>query len=286
MEILRNPLLVAFERVCELGTTHAAARELRITQTGVTQRIKSLERELGMTLFLRSRRGMRATEEGRALLQLCRASRELEGQFQSQVEGAARREISLTLAGPTSAISTRIADSVLPLYGRHPFLRLHLRSDDHSDLIAAIRRGEADLAVVPPSQVPQEMDSKMLRPDRYLLVASAKWKGRRLAEILERERVIDFYESDRTTARYLEHFDLGRPALERVFVNENEALARFFAAGAGFGTLTESVAAPFLESGALLALNKGQALEDPLALAWYPRPRKMPYFEDLVKAIR
>ena len=63
MTILRNPLLVAFERVCELGTTHAAARDLHLTQTGVTQRIKALERDLGLTLFLRSRRGMQATGE-------------------------------------------------------------------------------------------------------------------------------------------------------------------------------------------------------------------------------
>ena len=36
--------------------------------TGVTQRIRSLERELGVTLFVRSRKGMRATAEGEALV--------------------------------------------------------------------------------------------------------------------------------------------------------------------------------------------------------------------------
>jgi LysR family transcriptional regulator (chromosome initiation inhibitor) len=286
MTILRNALLVAFERVCALGTTHAAARELKLTQTGVTQRIKSLERELGLTLFLRSRRGMQVTEEGRALLQLCRAGRELEGQFLSQVSGSGRRDVSLTLAGPTSALSTRVATAVVPVYQRNPFLRLHLLCDDHSDLIASLRRGEADLAVVAPALVPLEMDSKLLKPDRYLLVACPKWKGRRLQDIVEQERVIDFYESDRTTARYLTEFSLGRPARERIFVNENEALVRLFAAGVGFGTLTESVARPHLESGSLIALNKGQALEDALALAWFPRPRKMAYFEDLVRAVR
>ncbi|MGZ3736796.1 MAG: LysR family transcriptional regulator, partial [Bdellovibrionota bacterium] len=270
MMILRNPLLQAFESVSELGTTHAAAKALSITQTGITQRIKTLERELGITLFLRSRRGMQTTEEGMALLQLCRASRELEGQFQSQVEGRGRREVELTLAGPTSALSSRIAENVLPVYLKHPYLRLHLRADDHSDLFAKIRRGEADIAIVPPAEVPHEMDSKLLRPDRYLLVAGAAWKGRRLPEILAEERAIDFYESDRTTARYLAHFSLEKPprGRERLFVNENEALIRLFAAGVGYGTLTESVAKPHLESGALITLNKGQAMEDPLALAW------------------
>lgn len=286
METLRSPLLIAFESVARLGTTHAAAKELHLTQTGITQRIKALEEGLSLTLFLRSRRGMSLTQEGQALLQFCRGSRELEGQFASQVEGGKRQDVSLTLAGPTSAISTRIAANVEPLYAQFPFLRLHLQSDDHSDLIEKVRRGEADLAVVPPSQVPNEMDSKMLRPDRYLLVGSPKWKGRKLAEILEAERIIDFYESDPTTRRYLAEHGLEAGArADRLFVNENQALIRFFQAGIGYGTLTESVAEPYLKDGSLLPLHKG-TMGDPLALAWYPRPRKMPYFEELLRAVK
>jgi LysR family transcriptional regulator (chromosome initiation inhibitor) len=287
MLILRNPQLLAFEAVARLGTTHAAAKELRLTQTGVTQRIKALEEGLSFTLFLRSRRGMSLTQEGQALLQFCRGSRELEGLFQSQVEGATRQEVSLTLIGPTSAISTRIAENVEGLYARFPFLRLHLQSDDHSDLIEKVRRGEADLAVVPPSLVPNEMDSKMLRPDRYLLVGSAAWKGRKLAEILQAERIIDFYESDRTTRNYLAEHKLEKGARkDRLYVNENPALIRLFQAGVGYGTLTESVAQPYLAEGSLIPLHRGHFMADPLALAWYPRPRKMPYFEELVRAVK
>lgn len=287
MEILRNPFLSAFEAVARLGTTHAAAKELRLTQTGITQRIKNLEKGLSLTLFLRSRRGMALTQEGQALLQLCRGTRELEGLFHSQVEGAGRQEVALTLVGPTSAISTRIAENVQGLYTKFPFLRLHLESDDHGDLIERVRRGEADLCVVPPSQVPNEMDSKLLKADRYFLVGPSTWKGRKLAEILEAERIIDFYETDHTTLAYLAQQGLGKDARhDRLFVNENQALIRFFQAGVGYGTLTESVAEPFLRNGSLISLHKGHALEHPLALAWYPRPRKMPYFEELVKAVK
>ena len=287
METLRSPLLIAFESVARLGTTHAAAKELRLTQTGITQRIKALEEGLSLTLFLRSRRGMSLTQEGQALLQFCRGSRELEGQFQAQVEGETRQDVSLTLAGPTSAISTRIAENVEPLYARFPFLRLHLRSDDHGDLIEQVRRGEADLAVVPPGQVPNEMDSKMLKPDRYLLVGSPKWKSRKLSEILRSERIIDFYESDPTTLRYLAGHGLEKDArTDRLYVNENQALIRLFQAGVGYGTLTESVAEPHLKEGSLIPLHKGHAFSDPLALAWYPRPRKMPYFEELLLAVK
>ena len=285
MLILRNPLLDSFEAIARLGTAHAAAAELKVTQTAITQRIKALEAGLSMTLFLRSRRGMALTDEGKALLQFCSGSRELEGQFFSLIEGKERNEVSLRIVGPTSAISTRVAENIEPLYAKYPFLKLHLQSDDHANRIEMIRRGEADFAIVPPEQVPNEMDSKVLKPDRYILVASHRWKGRKLSDILETERIIDFYESDETTFKYLKHFGLATKR-ERLFINENEALIRMFIGGIGFGTLTESVAGPYLNSGKLVALNREQTIEDSLALVWYPRPRKMEYFEAVIKMMK
>jgi LysR family transcriptional regulator (chromosome initiation inhibitor) len=285
MLILRNPLLDSFESIARLGTAHAAAAELGVTQTAITQRIKALESGLSLTLFLRSRRGMSLTEEGQALLRLFQESRALEGHFLSTVGGENRADISIRIVGPTSAISTRIAENVESIYFQFPFLRLHLQSEDHANRIEMIRRGEADFAIVSPGDVPNEMDSKMLKPDRYLLVASPKWKGRRLQDILKSERIIDFYESDDTSKRYLNSFEL-EPSRERIFINENEALIRMLIAGVGYGTLTESLAAPYLMQEKLIALNRSQSLEDPLALAWYPRPKKMAYFEAVLKAIR
>ena len=150
-----------------------------------------------------------------------------------------------------------------------------------------IRRGEADLAIVPPSQVPNEMDSKVLKPDKYFLVATNSWKNRDLKEILQNERMIDFYESDSTTLNYLKKFNLEKHVCKsRLFVNENEALIRYFMLGVGFGTLTETVAKPFLENETLIRLNKAQSVEDPLALVWYPRPKRQPHFDELIKSIK
>lgn len=282
-----NQGLQAFKAIVESGTVHSAAESIGLTQTAVTQRLKGLEKELGLTLFLRSRRGMSLTAEGQALLQYCRATEELEGAFMSRVSGKSRDEVTVTIVGPTSAISTRVTDNCRELYAKYSHLRLHLTSDDHSNRIDLIRRGEADLAIVSPEHVPNEMDSKLLRPDRYLLVASPKWKGRKLQDIVENERIIDFYEIDPTTRNYLKRYDLiSHVKRERLYVNENEALIKLFSHGVGYGTLTESVARPHLESSEIFALNKGQAMEDPLALVWYPRTQKSDYFEDLIRSIK
>lgn len=287
MVVLKNPLLIAFEKVVELKTVHAAANELRLTQAALTKRIRLLETELGVTVFLRSRKGMTLTEEGKALYQYCKTTEVAEGQLIAQFKGQNRLEVDLTLAGPTSAISSRINKDCLNLYSKYPYLKLHLRSEDNANLIEMLKQGLIDLVVVAPHLVPNELDSKMLKPDRYLLVACAKWQGRQLREIIETERIIDFYERDATTLNYLNKFglkDIKRP--DRLYVNENEALIRMFSAGIGYGTLTEDIAKPYLDNGDLIKLNRGQVFEDPLALAWYPRHQKVDYFHELIRSIK
>ena len=113
-----------------------------------------------------------------------------------------------------------------------------------------------------------------------------RWKGRRLADLLREERVIDFHAGDRTTLRLLEQLGAGPPGRPRLFVNQNELLIRFLSEGLGFGTLTEEIAAPHLAAGRLVPLGPRTALLDPLALIWYPRPEMPRTFRALVKVLR
>jgi LysR family transcriptional regulator (chromosome initiation inhibitor) len=287
MRMVQNPTLSAFHAVAQTGSVHAAAGELGLTQTAVTKRIQVLENELSLTLFIRSRRGMSLTEDGVALLRHCRAVVELEGRFISQVSGESRVENSITIVGPTSVISTRVTESCAPIYKKFPHLRLHLKSDDYSNGVDLVRRGEADFAITSTQSIPNEMEGKILKPDRFLLLASAEWKGRKLQDILENERIIDFGETDSITTNYLKKFDLlSLVKKSRLFVNENEALIHLFCKGIGFGVLTETVARPHLESGKLTVLNRGQTLEEPIALIWYPRSKSPDYFQEIIKSIR
>jgi len=270
------------------GTVHGAAGELHLTQTGVTQRIRSIEKELGTTLFLRSRKGMKLTQEGEALLRYCKGAEDLEGQVLSQIVGAGdEKPIYVTVVGPTSVVTARVIDQCADLYTQWPNLYLNFTISDSIDRLAQVRSGHASIAIVPPEQVPNEMDSKTIKPDKYILVGSPQWRGRRMADILQKERVIDFDESDPTTLNYLKKFDLisllGRP---RLFVNNNEAIIKLFCCGAGFGTLTQEIAKSHLESGDLIALNGGAVMEDSLALAWYPRPEMPNYFKAIIGSIR
>src|SRR5690606_11512783 len=60
--------LRAFEAAARLGSFAAAARELRVTASAVSQHVLSLERYLGTRLFKRLPRGLVLTALGRTYL--------------------------------------------------------------------------------------------------------------------------------------------------------------------------------------------------------------------------
>lgn len=59
--------LRAFEAAARLSGFSPAARELNVTHAAVSQQVRALEAELGLSLIIRSGRGLELTADGRAL---------------------------------------------------------------------------------------------------------------------------------------------------------------------------------------------------------------------------
>lgn len=280
--------LQTFLTVFEKCSVSRAASELRVGQTAVTQRIRALETEMGVSLFTRSRQGMRLTSEGQALLKYCLRAKELEGQTLSELKSSgSATHVELRIAGPTSYISGRAIPNCKRVLQNWPHLNLHFTIDDRENRLELLKQGLADIAVLYPHQVPLELDSKLIKPDEYLLLGHPSWKGRDLKDILQSERLFAFHASDHTSLNYLRSFDLLRYLKRpRLFVNENLALCTLMKYGIGFGLLAKEIAEPILENDELIKLNQGRVLKDALALAWYPRPQMPPYFEEILKSLK
>jgi DNA-binding transcriptional LysR family regulator len=287
MMIAHNQL-PTFMAVAELLNLSAAARRLGITQTGATQRIKALEQSFGATLFIRSRSGMRLTEEGRLLLRYCTAVSNLEGQFLSGIKGAAQtREVELCIVGPMSLLAGRVVPRYHEIARKWPHLNLRFVIDSNANRLNQLKRGTCDLAFIFPHEVGLELDSKIVRPVEYLLVAAAQWKNRSLKDILETERLMAYHPSDTTGIDYLRAFSLlERFKRTRFCVSENITLIRLIEFGHGFGVLPKEIAEPLIRENKLVALNQGRSHKIPFALAWYPRKEMPDYFRELVRVIR
>jgi len=285
--LIAHAQLPTFVAVAELLNLSAAAKKLGITQTGATQRIKSLEQSLGMTLFTRSRSGMRLTDEGRRLLRYCSEVSNMEGQFFAGVRGAGQsRAVDLCVVGPMSLLAGRFVPRYTEIAHQWPDLNVRLVVDSNANRLNQLKRGTCDLAFVRPHEVGLELDSKLVRPVEYLLVATSEWKGRPLKNILETEKLLAYHPSDTTGLDYLRTFHLEHVKRSKFCVSENVTLIRLLELGLGFGVLSREIAEPLIRDGKLVSLNQGRAYKIPFALAWYPRKEMPDYFREIVRLVR
>jgi DNA-binding transcriptional LysR family regulator len=280
--------LPTFIAVAELLNLSAAAKKLGITQTGATQRIKALEQSLGVTLFTRSRSGMRLTEEGLLLFRYCTEVSSLEGRFLSGMKGAGQtREVELCIVGPMSLLAGRVVPRYSEIAGKWPNLNLRFVVDSNANRLNQLKRGTCDLAFVFPHEVGMELDSKLVKPVEYLLLATSKWKGRSLKEILATEKLLAYHSGDTTGLDYLKTFELLEHFKRTRFcVSENITLIRLLELGLGFGVLPREIAEPLIQENKLAVLNQGRANKIPFALAWYPRKEMPDYFREIIRMVK
>ncbi|WP_053719758.1 LysR family transcriptional regulator [Saccharothrix sp. NRRL B-16348] len=138
--------LEAFLAVVDEGGFGRAAQRLHIVQSAVSQQVKRLERELGVTLFDRTGRqarlsaaGERLLPEARAVLAAVRRTREVAARVASGAEGVVRFG---TLNGPGDRLYRALAR--LDASG----LRVRLDQSTPARRLAAVRDGRLDAALV------------------------------------------------------------------------------------------------------------------------------------------
>lgn len=134
-----------FLAVAQTGSTLAAGRALRVSQTTAARRIAALEAALGVILFERRPAGYRLTPIGEVLAKQARAVETAAAALTDAAAGAAR-DISGTVLVTTSEM---IATTVLPpilrdLHDLYPAIRIEL---DSSATLRDLGTGGADIAL-------------------------------------------------------------------------------------------------------------------------------------------
>jgi len=89
--------LKIFEKVYSAKSMTLAAQQLFLTQSGISQHIKKLEEDLGVTLFVRDRSELFPTSEADELYKVCeRAFRDI-GLTLEKMQGPREQELEGTL---------------------------------------------------------------------------------------------------------------------------------------------------------------------------------------------
>jgi LysR family glycine cleavage system transcriptional activator len=163
----------SFEASARYLSFTAAAEEIGLTQSAVSQQVKSLETRLGVPLFVRRPRGLMLTDDGRRLLPQVGAALEALADAANAFDTAPAENL-LTVAASVSVAHWVIAPHLPDFTARHPDVRARFLSaiwpdDFHS------ARADVEIRFGSTKQVGE--NAERLRPNRLVALKSPMLTG-------------------------------------------------------------------------------------------------------------
>jgi DNA-binding transcriptional LysR family regulator len=166
-----------FVAVAEHLSFARAAQALHLSQPPLSRQIRALEEELGTALFARTKRSVRLTPAGAALVpEARRLLREADALKAGARQLAAGEVGTLALGFISVAAYNLLPELAREFHRRHPAVKLVLQEATTDVQLAALRQGELDIGLVLPPVNDPAFDYSPLFDDT--LVAALPAAGR------------------------------------------------------------------------------------------------------------
>jgi LysR family transcriptional regulator, chromosome initiation inhibitor len=275
-----------------LGTFEAAAREMHVTPSAVSQRVKALESRVGRVLVHRVK-PLEPTEAGHVLVRLAAQTELLEREaFAELVEegsqdGADAPYAAVPLAVNSDALYTWLVDALVEVQAGHR-VTFEVVREDQTRTAERLRRGEVMAAVTSdPRPVPGCRVVRLGRM-RYRAVATPAYVAGHFPDgvttaALERAPMISFDRTDTLQSDFLRKVTRRHLAPPTTWIPSVAEFDTAVRRGMGWGMLIEQYARDDLERGRLVELAPGRHTDVPLF--WQHWRLGSPVMADLTAAI-
>jgi DNA-binding transcriptional LysR family regulator len=146
---LQLDVLKSFAAIADSGSLNKAAERLRVSQSTLTRQMQSLEQEIGGRLLERSHGGVALTAAGQALLgRAIPAVADLEAALGEVRKIARGQTAALRIGYIMSAATEYLGPALATVRAAHPEVKVKLVDLSPGEQIAALRRGDIDVALV------------------------------------------------------------------------------------------------------------------------------------------
>lgn len=145
MQIEKLEYLIEVAKTESIST---ASENLHVSQSGISQSISKLEKELGMQIFKRSRNGAIPTEEGKRII---KKSYEVLNKYYELIDEANHLKNTAARELKISAIpgyTTFILDSLSSFKNDYPNLNIEITENPTQQIICDIRNHKADIGLI------------------------------------------------------------------------------------------------------------------------------------------
>jgi DNA-binding transcriptional LysR family regulator len=270
---LSSLFLDAFYTCAQTAHFTKAAERLNITQSALSQRIKNLEEELGLTLFIRDRSGLRLTEAGERLLRYCQTKDSLEQEALSTMKARfnGNRQRHIRIGGYSSVMRSLILPKLKPLM-KDESTSLKFTTREVHELPSLFRSGEIDYMILDHAFQMEGVVHHKIGTEENVLVQRKNYKGP--------EVYLDHDERDMTTVRFLKK--RSGSELDRIFLDDIYGIID----GVRMGFGKAIVPVHLIESDSSIeVLGERKSISSPIVLHYYEQPFYSQLHQELLESL-
>lgn len=254
-----------------LGTFEAAARDLHVTPSAISQRIKALETRLGRVVLHRSK-PLEPTEAGHVLIRLAAQTELLEQEALAELvedeDGDGSTYSSVPLAVNSDALYGWLIEALSSVQQRHRVVFEIIR-EDQTRTAERLRKGDAMAAITSEPRPVPGCRVVRLGALRYRAVATPAYAAAHLAggvnaATLTEAPVVVFDRSDTLQHAWVRKVTRRHLAPPATYIPSVREFDRAVRSGMGWGMLVARDCVEDLERGRLVELVPGKTVEVPL----------------------
>ncbi|MDA8804158.1 LysR family transcriptional regulator [Amylibacter sp.] len=235
----------AFESAARRLSFTAAAEEIGMTQSAVSQHVKSLETSLGVALFIRRPRGLSLTDDGRKLLPQVSSALETLTVAARNFDTVPSKNV-LTVAASVSIAQWLISPRLNEFTNKNPEINIRFLSTIWPDDFHTVR---ADVEIPFGSQKQFGRNATRLEPSGLVALKSPKFSGN-----IESSTLIESVGTSDGWKLWAE--SVGGNPLPKIFVDSYGAAMNLAINGNGIALVSNILAQDAIRSGKLIMADK------------------------------
>ena len=258
-----------FYTVAKCGSLTKAAEELYISQPAVSQSIKQLENQLGMSFFNRTHRGMELSSQGGKVIfseveRALRLLNEAENRIEQMKESATG---TIRIGASDTIFEYFLADKIVEFNERFPAVKIELMADFTPDTIEKLKANRCDVAFV---NLPITLDPELHLQGNFMRLNDVFIAGEKYKHLADgttpfsklQELPMILMDKNTVARRSLDNFlgALGVELKPSIEVGSWELMKRLVSRGMGIGVIPKEYAQRPFADGSLFEIKTDPAL--------------------------
>jgi DNA-binding transcriptional LysR family regulator len=239
--------LQIFRSVAREGGITRAAEKLNRVQSNVTTRVRQLEQDLGVDLFIREGKRMQLSPAGALLVGYADRLLALAQEARDAIHDAEPRG-TLRLGSMESTAAIRLPGPLNEFHRRYPNVQLELRTGHQKGLAGAVLAGELDAALAAEPIVDGPFEKVLVYDEELVIVAPPGHRPIRSPKDVAPQTMLAFEHGCSYRARMEQWFALAGEVPDKIIeMSSWHAILGCTAAGMGISVLPRMVLTSFPE---------------------------------------